>query len=122
MGEKKFGNLTVEEYLKAVEERSVQSEVQKAMVRAIAEENVITKRIYPRVWISGSVTEVYPIMFWRTDVVLQMANIVGVSKAVQRIVEKHPDLFRNGYVTKSDGSCPATITFKYSDSALANIK
>lgn len=79
-------------------------------------ENLAKKYLYKGSWISGSCTEVHPIMVWKNDIEIQWDCDKRIfDKFINRIVEKYNDLFECGYFWKTDGSCPSTITFKFRD-------
>ena len=59
----------------------------------------------------------YPISVWyesfpTSEVELQWKSDRRCDKFINRIVEKHKEIIREGYFWKSDGSCPSTIIFK----------
>ena len=93
------------------------------IVSAINGEKVIAKHIYHYHWISGSSTVVYPITLWEKKVVIQIDTKKNVfKKAIERVVNKHPNLFTIGYFDKNDDSCPAEIGFRYTDETMENLK
>ena len=93
------------------------------IVSAIKEEPVIARHICKRHWISGSSTVVYPITLWTANVDVQLdTNRNYFDKAVARVLAKHPDLFKDGYFCKNDGSCPSEIEFVYTDDTAERLK
>ena len=89
-------------------------EIQDRIVAAIKEEPVIAKHIWQHHWTSGSSTIVYPITLWAHTVDIQMdTHHDYFQKAIQRVLDKHPELFCDGYFCKNDNSCPAEIRFRY---------
>lgn len=75
------------------------------------------KYIYDYSWMSGSSTEVYPIMVWRDYVDFQL-NTTGkrhfTQKSLSKIVERFPQLKCARYV-QNDGSCPNELKFYYKE-------
>ena len=82
----------------------------------IKKENTIWKHVYKNTWVSGSVTEVYPITLWNDYVSIQIDTKRSVfNKAIKRVVDEYPYIFANGMFCKNDESCPAEIRFYYTD-------
>ena len=82
----------------------------------IKKENTIWKHVYKNTWVSGSVTEVYPITLWNDYVSIQIDTKRSVfNKAIKRVVDEYPYIFANGMFCKNDDSCPAEIRFYYTD-------
>lgn len=75
-------------------------------------EKLIQKYLYDYVWISGSTTRVYPIMEWHNTIEIQVKTFKNVfNKFIKRFVETHKDEISDGWFSKKDGSCPASIVF-----------
>lgn len=90
--------------------------IQDRIVAAIKEEPIIAKHIYQDHWTSGSSTIVYPITLWAHNVVIQIDTKRDYfQKAIERVLNKHKDLFCDGWFCKNDNSCPAEIRFRYSN-------
>ena len=87
------------------------------IVSAILEEKVIKKHVIDYSWTSGSVTNVEPIMVMSrcTEVQMDTQNKAYFVDAINRVLRKYPDIFKNGYFCKTDGSCPAYIRFEHTN-------
>ena len=93
------------------------------IVAAIKGEKTIAKHIYPYHWTSGSSTTVYPITLWQRNVEIQIDTKKNVfDKAIARVIAKYPNLFQSGHFNKTDDSCPAYISFQYTDETMENLK
>ena len=93
------------------------------IMAAVKSDKTIASHIINYTWTSGSSTTVYPIMLWPDDVCLQMDTTRNLfQKAIGRVMEKYSHLFRYGYFSKNDGSCPAEITFSYTDETATRLK
>lgn len=80
------------------------------IVNAIKGDKTLAKHIYKHTWISGSSTTIYPITLWLTDVCIQLDTDKNLfKKCIERILAKYPNLFKDGYFCKNDGSCPAEL-------------
>ncbi len=92
--------------------------------KAILADKTMQKHIIDYEWLSGSSTYVYPIDMYLYEVKCQVdtKNKKYLEKAMERIVKGNPDLFCDAWFWKSDGSCPSTVSFKYSDTLLERIK
>lgn len=78
----------------------------------LSKEKLIKKYLYEYTWLSGSSTTVYPIVVSPNYITLQWKSDKNIfKKFIERIVKENSDLLVSGYFTKSDGSCPSTITF-----------
>lgn len=68
-------------------------------------------------WISGSSTVVYPISIWTKSklIDIQWGRIDKrvINPFITRIIKESEGLIKQGFITKSDGSCPNKITFFY---------
>lgn len=102
----------------------IKDEIVRDIYEACLSNNVIQKHTIDYTWISGSSTDVYPIMVWPYDVEVQVDtnNSVYFNKAIKRVLAVYPHLFKDGYFCKSDGSCPSYIRFQYADALLERIK
>ena len=55
-------------------------------------------------------------MLWAHNVCIQIDTKHNYfQKAIERVLAKHKDLFCNGWFCKNDDSCPAEISFRYSN-------
>lgn len=80
----------------------------------ISNDYMIKRYLYNSSWISGCVTEVYPITRWVEDgeIVIQTTAKKDVfEKAIARIIKKSNGNIIYGYFSKKDGSCPNTLHF-----------
>lgn len=67
-------------------------------------------------WISGSSTIVYPVTVWQNYIEVQLATRKNVfNKCIERIVKASEGLLTDGYFSKGDGSCPATLRFYFNN-------
>ena len=81
---------------------------------ALKNEPLIRKYMRKYTWVSGSSTTVYPIMFWKDEVCVQLETHKNVfEKFIKRFVEQHGDLVVAGHFNRNDGSCPPELTFWY---------
>lgn len=108
------------ETIKKLKERIKEVYSEKPQIRnvllAILNEPTIAKHIYGYSWVSGSTTEVHPLTIWRDGLSIQMDTRKNYfEKAIVRVLEKHSDIFCEGWFNRHDGSCPATIWFNFTD-------
>ena len=83
-------------------------------VSDLENDKLVKKNLYKYSWLSGSSTQVSPIIIWRDCVELQWNSDRRIfDKFIKRIMQKNEDLIAYGYFWKSDGSCPSTITFTF---------
>lgn len=88
------------------------------IINAIKADKTIAKHILKHKWLSGSSTEVHPIAVWQRDVCIQLDIKRNVfTKAIKRVLINNPNLFKSGTFCRNDDSCPATISFYYTDDA-----
>lgn len=87
------------------------------IVSAILEEKVIKEHVIDYSWASGCVTDVAPIMVMSryTEVQMDTQNKAHFVDAINRVLRKYPNIFKNGYFCKTDGSCPAYIRFEHTN-------
>lgn len=74
------------------------------------------KHIETNSWISGSSTEVYPIMVDRSCIRVQVLTSdkrIFSQNALNKIVDKYKDLLDYAILSKSDGSCPNELRFYF---------
>lgn len=77
-------------------------------------ETLAQKYLYKHTWLSGGQTTVYPIAIEKRSIRIQWSCDKRIfNKFIQRIVNRHNDIFSGGLFWKSDGSCPSTITFYF---------
>ena len=110
--------------IKSLDINIVEEGTHRDCVSAILCEDVFDTNLKRDTWFSGSF-EVYPIMFWKNEVIFQMQNHEPIDEykaAAERVVKEHPDLFSDGYVSNYDGSCPVSVTFKYTDETKSKLK
>lgn len=103
---------------------NITDNIAKDIYTAILANKTIQKHTLPYSWISGSSMEVFPINLCLNSVEVQMdsGNRNYYIKAIQKVVENNPQLFKKGYFCKSDGSCPSYIRFAYSDDLMKRIE
>lgn len=83
-------------------------------VQNFLKEEIVQKNIYDKEWLSGCCTTVKPIMVWRESIEFQWKSDRKIfDKFINRIVAQNSDLFKYGYFSKSDGSCPSSIVFYF---------
>ena len=93
------------------------------IVNAIKSEKTLDKHVLRHTWMSGCSTMVYPITLWANDVSVQLDTRKNVfDKCISRIMKKNPDLFKDGYFKKNDGSCPAEVVFIYTKETAEALK
>lgn len=94
----------------------------KKFLDTIKNDPVVKKDLYPHTWLSGSSTYVTPITIWRDDdtlisnqIVLQWNTDKKPTKWISQIEKfgKKLGFIRHAVWSKSDGSCPSTITFYF---------
>ena len=85
------------------------------LIERIKDNPFVKKHLYPHSWISGSTTEVYPIMLWTDLVDIQWNSDRPCNKWIKAFAEKHSDMIEYGYFDKSDGSCPSAVIFVLKD-------
>lgn len=84
------------------------------LYEALTKEPLIQKYLYNNTWLSGSTTTIYSIMFWKNEVEIELSTDKNIfTKFIKRFVEQHADLVVWGAFSKSDGSCPSTLSFYY---------
>lgn len=89
-------------------------ELTKKLLTAIENETIIKRHIYGGMWLSGSSTKVYPIMFWQKEVRIQLDISKNVfKKFIERFVKEHSDLVVCGGFSANDGSCLSELYFYY---------
>ena len=86
-------------------------------IEELKKETMVKKNLYEHTWLSGSSTTVYPISVWHesfptSEVELQWKSDKRCDKFINKMVEKHKEIIKEGYFWKSDGSCPSTIIFR----------
>lgn len=75
----------------------------------IAQTNILKYK-----WLSGCSTDVYPIEICSTfSMTVQWGSNRRPNKLLEKCVSQFPDLVKNAYFCKSDGSCPSTIEIKF---------
>lgn len=85
-------------------------------IKEFTKEKLVKKYLYSRTWLSGSSTTVYPITVWKREIVCQWKSDKRIFDTfINRIVEKHSDLFNYGYFYKTDGSCPSALIFRFKE-------
>lgn len=80
-------------------------------------DKVLKKYIYPHTWVSGCVTDVYPIGIHYNSIEIQLD--VGVTEymlrgTMNRIKNKFAEDKLDLIYWKTDGSCPSTLTIYFS--------
>ena len=71
------------------------------------------KNLYQSNWLSGSSTDVTPIIISCDEICLQWkSNRNCYEKFINRYAYKYSDIVKYGYFRKSDGSCLSAIVFK----------
>ena len=85
-------------------------------IEDLKKEKLVQKYLYGYARLSGSSTNVYPITIWKESIVLQWKSDKSIfDKFIQRMVKEYNHMFESGHFWKSDGSCPSTITFWFTD-------
>ena len=106
--------------MKNFDYNKIENDFAKEIVKAILSDGVIKKHTIDYSWMSGSSTDVYPIMIssYNTEVYVDTGNGNLFRKAIERVLNKYPNLFKGAYFCKSDGSCPSWLRFNHSDSLM----
>lgn len=101
----------------------IKDPIAKDVYVAILTNKTIKKHTINYTFFSGCSTEVYPIDLCLNDVEVYVDTNKGhlFEKAIQKVVTDNPQLFKDGYFCKSDGSCHSFIRLKYSDALLKRI-
>lgn len=89
----------------------------KQIIEIIKRNKTIAKYIDTDCWVSGCVTNVYPISVWLTDlkyphIEIQLKHTAKegyLRKAIEKIKVENSRLIKNMLFCKNDGSCPNTI-------------
>ena len=95
------------------------------LIKAVLSEKVFNEHLLNYYWLSGESTEVAPIMVWADEIDFQLNDATlrdEYEQALRSVCNKHQDLFRGGYVSNYDGSCPIYVRFYYADGVLDRIK
>lgn len=104
----------------------IKDEIARSIFSAILGDRVIKKHVIGYSFFSGSSTEVTPISLGISDVEVYVdckGSGYPLSKAIIRVVDGNPDLFRTGYFCNiEDGSCPSFIRFCYTDALIERIE
>ncbi len=103
---------------------TIKSPIAREIINAVLSEKTIKNHVIEHSWTSGCSTEVTPIMLWPDDVEVYVdaQNANYFKNAINRVMAKHPFLFRDGYFSKSDGSCPSCIRFSYANELMERKK
>lgn len=67
-------------------------------------------------WLSGSSTDVYPIMVWRDYIGVQLMTSDKMrfsQRSLDKIVEAHKDLLSRASFDPTDDSCPSCLRFRF---------
>ena len=98
-------------------------ELAEEIVAAIRSDKTLAKHIIDYTWISGENTEVHPITVWARTICIQVDTHKNVfEKCIKRIIERYDHLFKDGYFSKNDDSCPAEVEFVYNDEVKAALQ
>ena len=87
----------------------------------IQKDKLIQKYICKNCWLSGSNTFVYPLSLFidKNNKIKQIIIQVNIGKNVfGKLIKRYKDKYNNmkdGYFSKSDGSCPSTINFIFKE-------
>lgn len=120
-------NRTEINVIKSVDLTKITNLAARDCIRAIFSDKVFDNNLLDYTWTSGCTTTVYPIMFWANEVKIQLKgegkkHFAPYKLAVERVVKANPKLFEYGYVDRYDGSCPMSVTFKYTDRLKERLK
>ena len=87
-----------------------------SFVNKLIREKIVIKYLFPFKRLSGSTTIVHPITVTKNKIILQWQSDKKIfDKFIQRMVKEYNHMFESGHFWKSDGSCPSTITFWFTD-------
>ena len=105
--------------LKLLPNSEIKADAIQECLSAIFKESIFDDDLLDYTWTSGSSTEVFPIGFWANEVQIQLKGgremQTAYEVAAKRVAESNPTIFTAGYVNSYDGSCPMSVTFKYTD-------
>lgn len=79
----------------------------------VRDNKFVKKYLHKGTWLSGCSTEVYPIMFWKKDLTLQIDTDENKFEELINEVKEKFDFVDYGYFEKSDGSCPSRLVFVF---------
>lgn len=101
--------------MKTFDLERIKDPMAREIVKALMSERVIVNHIINYSWMSGCCTEVQPIMITRQNVEIFLDSDVEkhFAKAIGRMLGKYPNIFKDGYFVRSDGSCPSSIRFNF---------